>query len=452
MRSTNLFVRSLNRLPRATALAGALLAGLSAATASAQEIWTLARAIDHALTNSPSARIAAHRIRAARAITDQADSALWPRLQFEGSYSWTDVPMMAFGSILNQRAFSPNLDFNDVPAVDNLSARGIVSVPLYTGGQVSAGRRAADQNFAAAQQDSAAVRNSLAFEVARVFHTVFKTRAFIEAGEAAVQSFENNLEIARKRNAAGTLLKAEVLDVEVRLAQAREDLVRARNARALTERALANLLGLEQTIVTVADTPPEPALPDAAAGVPRPELQALDHREQAAESALRGARGGYLPKVSAFGSLQYERGWEMDGEGTYWMAGALVQWDLWDGRLSRAKVAEAQANLDELREQQRRARLAIAYEVEQARLNLAEADQRLGVTATAIAQAEESVQLTRARFEQGLALASQLIDAETALTAARVRRAEAEADRRIAVAALRQALGLPQLDSPTTSQ
>jgi len=38
------------------------------------------------------------------------------------------------------------------------------------------------------------------------------------------------------------------------------------------------------------------------------------------------------------------------------------------------------------------------------------------------------------------------MDAETALIGARVRRAEAEADRRIAIAALRKALGLPQLD------
>jgi outer membrane protein len=64
-----------------------------------------------------------------------------------------------------------------------------------------------------------------------------------------------------------------------------------------------------------------------------------------------------------------------------------------------------------------------------------------------VAQAGESVDLTRARFEQGLALATQLIDAETTLTAARVRRAEAEADHHVAIAAVRKALGLSQLDS-----
>jgi outer membrane protein TolC len=75
------------------------------------------------------------------------------------------------------------------------------------------------------------------------------------------------------------------------------------------------------------------------------------------------------------------------------------------------------------------------------------ADERLAVSGKTVEQAEESAGLTRNRFEQGLALSTQLIDSESALVAARVRRAEAEADRRIAIAALRKALALPQLDS-----
>jgi outer membrane protein TolC len=59
--------------------------------------------------------------------------------------------------------------------------------------------------------------------------------------------------------------------------------------------------------------------------------------------------------------------------------------------------------------------------------------------------AEESVKLWRERFTGGQALAGQLMDAETALTGARVRRVEAEADRRMAVAGLRCALGMPVL-------
>ncbi|MCI0540774.1 MAG: TolC family protein, partial [Verrucomicrobiales bacterium] len=103
-------------------------------------------------------------------------------------------------------------------------------------------------------------------------------------------------------------------------------------------------------------------------------------------------------------------------------------------------------------EEQRKLRLALDFEVEQARLDLKAADERLAVSSKTIEQAAESAKLTRGRFEQGLALSTQLIDSETALVAARVRRAEAESDQRIAVAALRKALALPQLDSQPTAK
>ena len=78
--------------------------------------------------------------------------------------------------------------------------------------------------------------------------------------------------------------------------------------------------------------------------------------------------------------------------------------------------------------------------------------ERLHVGEKAVTQAEESLAITRDRFTQGAALAAQLIDAQTALTAARVRHADAGADVQIATAALRKALGLPILESPTASQ
>ena len=148
-------------------------------TARAADIWTLERSLDYALTHNPDARIAQQRIGAAQAGLEQANSAFWPRLQVQSGYTRTDNPMLAFGSILNQRSYSSSLNFNDVPDVDNLNARGIVTVPLYAGGSNVAGRQSAKANTEAAKQESAAVRNALGFEVSRAFHTVLKTRQFI---------------------------------------------------------------------------------------------------------------------------------------------------------------------------------------------------------------------------------------------------------------------------------
>ena len=422
-----------------------------ALAALAAEPWTLERALEQGLLHNPDARLAEQRMAAARAGLEQASAAFWPRLQLQSSYTRTDNPMTVFGSILNQRAYSPSLNFNNVPDVDDLNARGLVTVPLYAGGRNMAAREAARANNQAARQDNEAVRNALGFEIARAFYTVLKTREFTRTAEAQVNAFEKNLAVARKRSEAGAALKTDVLDIEVRLAQAREDLVRARNAHVLAERALRNLIGIESGGFAVADTAPAVSAPDSGDFSGRSELAAARHRERAAQEQLRGAKAGYLPRVSAFGSADYDYGWKLNHDGESYTAGALVQWDIWDGRLTRAKVREASANLEASREEERKLRLALDLEVEGARLELQSANERIGVTEQAVAQASESVAITRARFEEGLALVTQLIDAETALVAARVRRAEAQADQRIAVAALRKGMALPQLDSAPAS-
>ena len=113
----------LRKMKRAVGFLGLWLA-LSLA-ANAAEPWTLERALDYALAHNPDARIAQQRIAVAQAGLEQANSTFWPRLQVQSGYTRTDNPMMAFGSILNQRSYSSSLNFNDVPGVDDLNAQGM---------------------------------------------------------------------------------------------------------------------------------------------------------------------------------------------------------------------------------------------------------------------------------------------------------------------------------------
>ena len=69
--------------------------------AHAAEPWTLERALEYALTHNPDARLAQQRIAAAEAGFEQANSAFWPQLQIQSSYTRTDNPMLVFGNILN---------------------------------------------------------------------------------------------------------------------------------------------------------------------------------------------------------------------------------------------------------------------------------------------------------------------------------------------------------------
>jgi outer membrane protein len=420
-----------------------LACSLAASLLDGAETLTLEQAINRALADNPDARIAALRISASEAMLSQARAAFQPQVRVQSGYVVTNQPVSVFGMALNQQRFSSALDFNDVPTADNWATGAMLTMPIYAGGRSVAGRDAALAALDAAQHGAGAVRDLLAFEVTRTFLMIHKTRSLIEAAKAAVGAFESNLKLSQKRQEAGTALKTDALDMEVRLSQAREDLARTVNAEALTRQALATLLGLEDGDVAASASFPRMAVPAAGLEPQRPEIRVAESTARAAEARIRQAGAGHKPSVNAFGSAEHNRGGKFDGQGTNFTTGIMVQWDIWDGGLTRGRVREAEAEAEAANEAVRRQRLVVSLEVRQARLALDEADQRLGVSGKSVQLAEESVKLTRERFETGLALAAQLIDAETALTASRVRRAEAEADRRIAVAALRRALGLP---------
>ncbi len=165
---------------------------------------------------------------------------------------------------------------------------------------------------------------------------------------------------------------------------------------------------------------------------------------KSAEARVRQARASAYPTVDGYAGYSVDNGTVTGGSGDSWQAGIRLRYNFFDGHRTSAAVGRAQAMLDELGEQKRKTDLAISLEVKQADIALQDAEARLQVTAKSVAQAKESARLNRIRFSEGVVLASDLIAVENRLTAARVRRTVAEAAKRIAVAGLRRALGMPQ--------
>jgi outer membrane protein TolC len=178
----------------------------------------------------------------------------------------------------------------------------------------------------------------------------------------------------------------------------------------------------------------------------RPELLGLEARLRAAEAMVDNARAGRKPTVNAFASYQYDQGWQTDRDADSWMAGLAVELNLFDGGVTTGKVRQSIAELNQIKAMQRKARLGIALEVRQARDRHRNAQERVAVSAQAVAQAGESAALTRARFAEGAVLTADLIGTETRLIEAQLRHTIATADERSDLVELRRALGLNPLN------
>ena len=447
VRAVALELPAVNQLAAFIAFTLALLASVSMLRA---EPWTLDRAITTALAQSPDAKIARHRIEAAQSLIEQSNSAWMPQLMIQGRYTDTNNSMMAFGSILNQRAFSFTQDFNHPGQIDNLNVTGTIAYNLYAGGRASAGRAAAKAGTHAAEQDARAIQNQLGAEVIKAYLNIRKAREAVAAVEAGVKAYDAGVAAARARFEAGQMLKADLLSLEVQLAQTRETLSTVRHGAALAERAFLFVLGLDANGETVELAANDPALariaaPESRDFSQRPELLGLQDRVRAAEAMVRAARGQRKPTVNAFGSYQYDQGWKLDSHADSWLAGVSVDMNVFDGGQTSGKIRQAKAELAQVQEILHKASLGISLEVEQARLAHDDARERLEVSAKTVEQAEESASLTRARFEKGAVLIADVIGVEGRLIEARMRRAVAAADERIALADLRRALGLTPL-------
>lgn len=418
------------------------------------EPWTLDRAVATALQHSPDAQIARARMDAAQALVVQSQSAWLPQLSVAGRYTDTNSPMMAFGSILNERAFNFGLDFNKPGRIDDLSGSGTIAYNIYGGGKATAAQNAAKAGTEAADSDWRGTQNQLAADVVKAVLNIRKAREAVAAMESGVSAYEAAVAVARARFDAGQLLKADLLSLEVQLAQTRESLSEARHGAALAARAFQFLLGIEPSGgETVELAGGDPALarlvePDTHDYSRRPELIATEARVRAAEAMVESARSGRRPSVNAFASYQYDQGWVLDHHGDGWLAGVSVDLNIFDGGQTTGKVRQAGDELAQAKEMLRKLTLGVSLEVEQSRLAHADAVERLAVSASTVEQAEESAALSRARFEKEALLIADLIGAESRLLEARLRRTMAVADERVALVELRRALGLDPLPPP----
>jgi outer membrane protein TolC len=422
-----------------------LLPSLSSAVPpEAPPVWTAPAAVAFALRNSPDSLIAGQRMHEAEALLMKSAVGFYPQVGLSGSYTQTNNPMYSFGNILNQGAFNPGIDFNNPGRTDNLDVALGVEYRLYNGGQDQARRAAAAAGIDLSAAETEMVRLRLGFEAFRAFQQIVEAESVLRARQVALEAMKSTLEVAQARFAAGDLLKIDLLNLEVQDSRSRENMIQAAHNLELSKQIFLALLGLPAGEVRIDGGAAGPELPAAYSAARRPEILKLKAALRAAEAQLEGAHGSKRPTLDSFASYQLDQGSVTGGNGDSWMAGVRVNFKLFDGRNATADIASGEARIGTLRAELHKLELGLNLEIKQAELALSQAQQRQLVTRKMVEQAEESEQLSRARFQQGVILASDLIDIDSRLTDARVRHAVATSALKIAIADLRRASGLPQ--------
>jgi outer membrane protein TolC len=412
---------------------------------------TLADAVARAQAGNPQAGISAAAEREAGHRLVEARAGYWPKVDFTESWQRGNQPVFVFGSLLAQRRFSAadfTLDaLNHPDPADNF--RSSVAIEQAILDPTSrAGVSVADIGAEVATTERAAVRADLATAVTAAYGRVIVAASAQQAAAASVERARSNRELAGNRRDAGLVTDSDVLQVDVFVAGARAEAIRAESEERIARAQLNQLMGepLDASFrvdafesMPAMDTSDRMSL-ETEALAHRPAVELARLRERLAVAKQREARAPLLPQVAAQGT------WELNGEAwssraSSWVVGAVARVSVFRGFADKARLAEAG-------EQQTRMALERQAVENQTRLEVLEAIARLdaaraseAVGRTALDQARESRRILRDRYEAGVSDVASLLRADDILRQAELQQTTARVAMMTAAATLAQTLG-----------
>lgn len=450
---------------RSRILSAALAVGLSVMPAGAQESGsgslTLDECIELGLRNSKPVHASRMNVDAALARSREVRASRLPSLQLGGGYTrLSEVPPFEV-----RLPFPPGMNLPASILVsrnyyDSFALKVGLRQPVFTGFRLKGGAEAARFETEAAANDLESVRSETVYRIQAAYWSLFKAGEVRKAVDENVAQVEAHLADVRNLFEHGLLTKNEVLKVEVQLSNARLARLDAVNAVETAAVWLNSLIGapLDAPVATATSVAelegrtgggPETggldALLDKALNE-RSDLKAMGFRAKAGEAGITVAKAGWYPQVYLSGNY-YDlkpNSRLLPAQNRFystWDVSLNVSLDLWNWGATLRQTQQAEARLAMIQDGLGQLRDAAAVEVRQHWLAIGRAREKIAVAREAVGQAGENLRVTVERFKEGVALNSDVLDAESAHLAARTNYAQALVDLELVKAGLARAVG-----------
>lgn len=404
------------------------------------EQLNLQRCIEISLRQHPDIRASKNSVDVNKSRMEQAKSNYFPQIDASAAYSRTRP---ASGS----RNFSSSSSFDTSRSYDQYNGSITLRQNLFdfgkTGTQVNIQRLYIDASIFDFQN----VSEQVILNLKKAYYSVLKAKRNRSVAEETVGQFQEHLKQAKAFYEVGTKPKFDVTKAEVDLSAAKLNLIKAENTLRLAIVTLNNAMGIPEAprydlhdnlsyekFMASLDDAVDKAYKN------RPDLNAFAARRMAAEKSIELAQKGHYPSLTGNAALSWagERFPLEDG----WNAGAIMTFPIFSGFLTKNQVTEARAGLEVLKANEDNLKQSILFDVQQAYLNINEAEERIIVSELAVKQATENFEIATGRYNAGVGNPIEVTDAQVLLSNARAAHIEALYDYKIASASLEKAMGV----------
>ncbi|AFZ33460.1 MULTISPECIES: TolC family protein [Cyanophyceae] len=407
---------------------------------------TLQQALELAQRNNRQLQVARLTVERSRAALREARSALYPSVGVNSGISRSRSAQSELQQRIQENQGIPQTDEGSISTV--LSGTAELSYNLYTSGERSSRIRAAEEQVRLSELQLEQATEELRLNVADDYYNLQAADELVRINQSAVTNAQASLRDAQALEQAGVGTRFAVLQAEVQLANATQDLTNALGQQQTSRRQLASRLSIAQLVnVSAADPvqisglwnlPLEDSIVLAFRN--RAELEQQLVQRNISEAQRRLALSQLGPRVSLVTSYNVLDVFD-DGAGLAdgYSLGANVSLNLYDGGAARARARQEEANIAIAETNFADTRNQVRFEVEEAYNTLQSNLANIQTASVALEQAREALRLARLRFQAGVGTQTEVIDAENDLTNAEGNRVTAILDYNRALARLQRA-------------
>jgi outer membrane protein TolC len=418
-----------------------------------------------------SYKVAAKRaqVLAAAASVDEALLGYAPRLTLTARYSRvSDSGGGSLGSLVAapnapEGPIAPDTQLVNVPLsfpqqLNNYTFMASLNVPLsdYVL-RIPNAHAAAKHGVRAAELSESAAKRGAAADARLAYYGFVRARLSAVVARHTVAAAKAHVTDAEHANEIGTATPADLLAAKSQLAQAElldkqtRQLVKTQQAhlRTLMHKRGKRPFAIGEDVrgaLPVIDMPEDDEQLWEEAISRRVEIKAIKAQESAIREQISLTRAGYYPRLDGFGTATYANPNKAifpqeDAFRGSWEVGLQLSMTINDIPGAVVDVRQLEAQLAEARAERESLSDSIKDEITGARGDLDEAEVAVRVGKRRLAAAEEAYRVRHILFREGQATMTELIDADTNLTQARLDLLNALVDIRVSRVRLLYALG-----------
>jgi len=420
----------------------ALMTFSTVAGAQEQRNMGLTEAIELGIQNNKALKRSNIAVDKASAQLEEARDRRLPDLKINGQYMRLNTPTVS-GPLLQAMASGDNAGQSEGGSIKvNQIALGMAtaSVPIYAGGKINNGVQTAKYLQKAAVLDVEHQKDAVVENTIEAYYNLYKAQTYLELVKEHLKTAQQRVVDFSNLEKNGLIPRNDLLNIQLQEKNMELSVLDAENNKKIANYNFDLMVGIDEQTDVMITSDKEAIQPEAqpmdyyesAALANRSDMKALDNRAQAAAYNTKITKGNYLPTIAASGGYA-----AIDVHDALTVTNAMnvgvgISYNIADLYKNKAKVKQSVAQQEDIRLAQEELKDGVKLQTHKAYQDYLESMKKVEVLSRAIDLANENYKIVKNKYDNSLATATELLDADASKLQANVNYEFAKVDSKLA--------------------